>query len=418
MTSIPELASIFILAVIAGALLPFAVRPILHRNNMVDIPNERSSHTTPTYRGMGLATAAATLLAFCGATLLGWTYRSAESLQLAITIAAALLCSLALGWLEDIRGVSIVRRASLQLVIGVLVSVSFAMVQGTNPLLVVVGAVFIAGYILVAGLAYALTGWMVTLPWRAMAGVAVAGAYLAFLPWNVRPGKNVFLGDAGSYVLGTALGTLAVGAWFADVPVLLAFAPLVTYLADAGSTLFRRFMAGEQWYKPHRTHVYQRLTDVGFSHLGSTAVVTGVTILVWVLLAFASDLYTSGAAFAALGVVLVALAVLAVYLRMPQLFGGEAPSSTIDLTKAANGGSSTEASTSPSVSPAEQSASPKKAGQGTSSSSATGVPATPERVEPTSLHPAPIIPGSVKQHSGDAEPLRTDSSDRTQKDHR
>ena len=111
MTSFPELTSIFVLAVIAGALLPFAVRPILHRYNMVDIPNERSSHTTPTYRGMGLATAAATLLAFLVATLLGWTYRSAESLQLAITIAAAMLFSLALGWLEDIRGVSIVRRA-------------------------------------------------------------------------------------------------------------------------------------------------------------------------------------------------------------------------------------------------------------------------------------------------------------------
>ena len=416
MTSFPELTSIFVLAVIAGALLPFAVRPILHRYDMVDIPNERSSHTTPTYRGMGLATAAATLLAFLVATLLGWTYRSAESLQLAITIAAAMLFSLALGWLEDIRGVSIVRRAALQLVIGVLVSVSFATVQGTNPLLVVVGAVFIAGYInvanfmdgingisgahgLVAGLAYALTGWMVNLPWLAMGGVAVAGAYLAFLPWNVRPGKNVFLGDAGSYVLGTALGTLAVGAWFADVPVLLAFAPLVTYLADAGSTLFRRFMAGEQWYKPHRTHVYQRLTDVGFSHLGSTAVVTGVTILVWVLLAFASDLYTSGAGFAALGVVLVALAVLAVYLRMPQLFGGEAPSSTIDLTKAAKGGSSAEAGTPSSASPAEQPTAPKKAGRGTSSSSATGVPATPERVEPTSLHPAPIIPDSVKDRA-------------------
>ena len=49
-----------------------------------------------------------------------------------------MLFSLALGWLEDIRGVSIVRRAALQLVIGVLVSVSFATVQGTNPLLVVV----------------------------------------------------------------------------------------------------------------------------------------------------------------------------------------------------------------------------------------------------------------------------------------
>ena len=54
--------------------------------------------------------------------------------------------------------------------------------QGTNILLLILGAIFIAGYInvanfmdgingisgahgLVAGLAYALTGWMVNLPW-------------------------------------------------------------------------------------------------------------------------------------------------------------------------------------------------------------------------------------------------------------
>ena len=111
MTSFSELLSIFALAFVLGALLPFAVRPILHRYNMVDVPNERSSHTAPTYRGMGLATAAATFVAFVVATLFGWTYRSAESLQLAVTIAAAILCALALGWLEDIRGVSIVRRA-------------------------------------------------------------------------------------------------------------------------------------------------------------------------------------------------------------------------------------------------------------------------------------------------------------------
>lgn len=408
MTSFSELLSIFALAFVLGALLPFAVRPILHRYNMVDVPNERSSHTAPTYRGMGLATAAATFVAFVVATLFGWTYRSAESLQLAVTIAAAILCALALGWLEDIRGVSIVRRAGLQLVIGVLVSVSFATVQGTNILLLILGAIFIAGYInvanfmdgingisgahgLIAGLAYALTGWMVNLPWLALAGVAVAGAFAAFLPWNVRPGKNVFLGDAGSYVLGAALGSLAVGAWFADVPFLLAFAPLMTYLADAGTTLFRRFMAGEQWYKPHRTHTYQRLTDVGFSHLGSTAVVTGTTILVWVLLAFASDLYASGAVLATVGVVLVALAVLAVYLRMPQLFGGEAPTSTIDLSKRFASDSKDSAPQ------AKATASEPVTG---SLTSATGVPATPENVEPTSLHPEPIMPDSVKDRAG------------------
>ena len=417
MTSFSELLSIFALAFVLGALLPFAVRPILHRYNMVDVPNERSSHTAPTYRGMGLATAAATFVAFVAATLFGWTYRSAESLQLAVTIAAAILCALALGWLEDIRGVSIVRRAGLQLVIGVLVSVSFATVQGTNILLLILGAIFIAGYInvanfmdgingisgahgLVAGLAYALTGWMVNLPWLALAGVAVAGAFAAFLPWNVRPGKNVFLGDAGSYVLGAALGTLAVGAWFADVPFLLAFAPLMTYLADAGTTLFRRFMAGEQWYKPHRTHTYQRLTDVGFSHLGSTAVVTGTTILVWVLLAFASDLYAAGSVVATVGVVLVALAVLVVYLRMPQLFGGDAPTSTIDLSKRFAAKPKAKSVTS-------------EAATG-SLTSATGVPATPEIVEPTSLHPEPIMPDSVKDRAGQPSSASSSSTQSNQ----
>ena len=415
MTSFSELLSIFALAFVLGALLPFAVRPILHRYNMVDVPNERSSHTAPTYRGMGLATAAATLLAFVVATLFGWTYRSSESLQLAVTIAAAILCAFILGWLEDIRGVSIVRRAGLQLVIGLLVSVSFATVQGTNILMLILGAIFIAGYInvanfmdgingisgahgLVAGLAYALTGWMVNLPWLAMGGVAVAGAYAAFLPWNVRPGKNVFLGDAGSYVLGAALGTMAVGAWFADVPFLLSFAPLVTYLADTGVTLFRRFMAGEQWYMPHRTHTYQRLTDVGFSHLGSTAVVTGTTILVWVLLAFASDLYVAGSVVAAAGVVLVALAVLAVYLRMPQFFGGEAPASAIDLSKrfASTPETSAPATKKPVSEPATGSL-----------TSATGVPATPENVDPTSLHPEPIMPDSVKDRADSSSTTRS-----------
>jgi undecaprenyl-phosphate alpha-N-acetyl-D-fucosaminephosphotransferase len=243
------------------------------------------------------------------------------------------------------------------------------------------------------------------LPWLALAGVAVAGAFAAFLPWNVRPGKNVFLGDAGSYVLGAALGTLAVGAWFADVPFLLAFAPLMTYLADAGTTLFRRFMAGEQWYKPHRTHTYQRLTDVGFSHLGSTAVVTGTTILVWVLLAFASDLYAAGSVVATVGVVLVALAVLVVYLRMPQLFGGEAPTSTIDLSKrfAADSKGSAPKAKSVTSEPATGSL-----------TSATGVPATPENVEPTSLHPEPIMPDSVKDCAGQPSSASSSSSQSNQ----
>lgn len=81
---------VLILAFVLGALLPFAVRPLLHALNMVDIPNERSSHTTPTYRGMGLATASATCLSFAVATLMGWTV----NLPISLTFwqAVVLLC--------------------------------------------------------------------------------------------------------------------------------------------------------------------------------------------------------------------------------------------------------------------------------------------------------------------------------------
>ena len=60
-------------ATILGGVLPFLVRPLLHTLNMVDLPNERSSHTTPTYRGMGLATALAVCASFGVATAAGWT---------------------------------------------------------------------------------------------------------------------------------------------------------------------------------------------------------------------------------------------------------------------------------------------------------------------------------------------------------
>ena len=53
-----------LVALVAGLLLPFAVRPLLQRWNLVDIPTARSSHSSPVFRGMGLATALAAVLAY------------------------------------------------------------------------------------------------------------------------------------------------------------------------------------------------------------------------------------------------------------------------------------------------------------------------------------------------------------------
>ena len=63
----------------------------------------------------------------------------------------------------------------------------------------------------------------------ALLGAAIAGASLGFLPWNV-PKARVFLGDAGSYGLGLALGSTALIAWADGVWLLAALAPLLIYI--------------------------------------------------------------------------------------------------------------------------------------------------------------------------------------------
>ena len=51
--------------------LPLVVKPVLRRLGVVDIPNERSSHTRTVIRGMGLAVAAAVVVVQLLALLLG-----------------------------------------------------------------------------------------------------------------------------------------------------------------------------------------------------------------------------------------------------------------------------------------------------------------------------------------------------------
>ncbi|WP_237242039.1 MraY family glycosyltransferase [Rothia nasimurium] len=320
-----------VVALVAGLLLPFAVRPLLHRWNLVDIPTARSSHSSPVFRGMGLATALAAVLAYLVALIDGQIFTDRS---IALFVLFGMVASGALGWLEDYRGVSIKVRFGAQLLIGAIVTLGMTLMLGTSIFWIPLGVFAIAAYINVVnfmdgingisglhgfavGGAYSYAGWVNQMPWLLAGGAAVAAAYLAFLPWNVRTGKNVFLGDAGSYFLGGAIASMAVGAFLSGVYVEYILAPLLVYLADTGTTLLRRIVRGEQWYKPHRTHAYQRLTDVGFSHLGSAALVTLTTFVVTAVTVMALPFETQNAVWSALLVVLI----LALYIFLPTLLG-------------------------------------------------------------------------------------------------
>ena len=287
--AIPAISSSVVL--IVSLVAPLALMPFLRRLDVIDVPNERSSHTRPVIRGMGLAPLLAVVVGCL--IVLGGTRDTSDLVVFAVILGVSLSSAL-LGWIEDVHGLPIRVRAVAQVLIG-LVGSGIALRSNSDLWwLLPIFALAIAGYINVAnfmdgingisglhgavvGVTYAALGVLVGAPWLTMAGCILAAAFIGFLPWNLIRG-GVFLGDVGSYLLGASIAIIAVTAVARGVPVIAAIAPLAIYLTDTGVTLARRIARRERWYQAHRSHVYQRMTDIGLSH-GQVACIVAVASL-------------------------------------------------------------------------------------------------------------------------------------------
>jgi UDP-GlcNAc:undecaprenyl-phosphate/decaprenyl-phosphate GlcNAc-1-phosphate transferase len=270
-------------------LQPLVLRTLTARAIM-DLPNERSSHTVPTPRGGGVAIAIAV----------------AAGLALfppARVFAVPLVLFAAIGLAEDVRGVPILQRFGFQLVAGV-TTAALMLPEGmgliAGGVAVVVAAVWLTGFVnafnfmdgingisathaMLAGVVYAVYGVTHLMPLASVAAIVVA-ASATFLPWNAGRAR-MFLGDVGSYALGGLLAAVAVYGTLRGAPVEVMVAPLALYLADTGWALAKRFARGGEWYLAHREHVYQRLTDSGWSHQAVTLTTAAVSGLVCALAA-------------------------------------------------------------------------------------------------------------------------------------
>ena len=100
------------------------------------------------------------------------------------------------------------------------------------------------------------------------------------------------------------------------IPPEAALAPFGLYLADTAWTLQRRIRAVERIFEAHRTHTYQQLCDVGWSHQRVTLATTAVTAALC-LLGAASLIGHPGLRAAAD----LAVGLLTAYLRSPMLLG-------------------------------------------------------------------------------------------------
>jgi len=265
-------------AVATGLLTCLTTRvliPILAQGDILDRPNERSSHRVATPRGGGIAVIGSVLIAWIVLARAG----SVRSGVFGITLGAVWLA--AVSWLDDLHGLSPVARLLTQ---AAAVAIGIFVLPGPPGLFyfIAIGLVwiwwinlfnFMDGIDGLAGSEAAAIGAGLLLFASVGAGVdpalqapaaAVAGAAVGFLVWNWSPAK-IFLGDVGSvplgYVLGFLLLDLAVRGYWRIALIL----PLY-FLADATITLTRRLLRGERVWLAHREHLYQQAVRRGLGH--------------------------------------------------------------------------------------------------------------------------------------------------------
>lgn len=288
-------------------------------------PNARSSHldATPVCGGLGVALG-------CGAALLMfflWRPFALEpaTLQALAVILAASGALCALGVVDDVFDLdarpkfALMALISLGLAVGVGPVRSLPLTEGLGLLLpyllglagsalwafTVINAVnfmdgangLAGGAIGVAASALGCAGVLTGEAGLAAAAFALAGGLAGFLPWNARPKARVFMGDAGSLLLGCMIAGL--GLLFARQAPLGAvwIAPLaiIPFLADVLLTLAGRARRGARLFDAHKEHGYQRRLARGESHLRVAGRMTWRTGACGVLVVGFAALSASGA---------------------------------------------------------------------------------------------------------------------------
>jgi UDP-GlcNAc:undecaprenyl-phosphate GlcNAc-1-phosphate transferase len=298
--AVPLLSS---LAISAGAVLIFArIAPALR---LVDHPGGRKTHQDPVPLVGGLAIFAALL----SAAWLGGVAPAASYLLFALSIV------IAVGFWDDVAEISPKLKFGIQIaasavmiwgagvhlesvgnlvgfraiglsVLAVPITI-FAVVGVVNAVNMMDGQDGLAGSIsLVAFGWYALVGHESNLALQSSVAIMFCGAIAGFLLFNLRfpwqPRARVFLGDAGSLMIGFAL------AWFAidltqgkdrTFPPIAALWIVLLPLADCVSLMIRRVRTNKSPFVADSKHIHHFLLRKGFSHGQTMALLVGISAL-------------------------------------------------------------------------------------------------------------------------------------------
>ena len=287
----------------ASALLTRYLISHAEQSQLLDIPNERSSHSIPTPTGGGMAVVVSFIVFLLAAGLV-FEVAADEVFILALTgVVLAIV-----GYIDDHRHIPAQWRLLIHFCVALLLLFSLDYL----PSLPVFGWQWQSGWLL-SGISLIALVWLLNL-FNFMDGIdgiasveavsslcaaalilwiagddywpailmALSGSVLGFLVFNWPPAK-IFMGDAGSGFLGFMLGALALMTSATGMISLWAWLILLAiFIGDSTLTLIRRAARGEKIHEAHRSHAYQILSRKWGAHMPVTRIVLLVNTF-WLL---------------------------------------------------------------------------------------------------------------------------------------
>ncbi len=294
---------VFILLTALSYFGVYLIRPYAEKRELLDRPNERSSHEVPTPRGGGLAI----VILVAGAGL--WSALETGLSRGLIYILGGLIIAF-LGWRDDLHPLSPRIRFAVQGMVAAIsiyglgyfkivtipmvgelhlgavgILITFLWIIGlTNAYNFMDGVDGMAGGVaLSAGLGWM---WLASNMHNAFAfwvALAITASSLGFLGHNWSPAK-IFMGDVGSTFLGYSFAVLPLIASDQGGDALLLGTLLMwTIIMDAGVTFIGRLIKRENVFSAHRSHLYQRLVIAGYKHETISSLYILLTLLAGIL---------------------------------------------------------------------------------------------------------------------------------------
>lgn len=117
----------------------------------------------------------------------------------------------------------------------------------------------------------------------AIVAASLAGGVLGFLRYNFNRAK-IFMGDTGSLVLGFSLAVLAikflhVGSHNGNPSMIIVVGIMILPVFDTIRVFVQRIVSGGSPFKADKTHIHHLLLKLGLSHLGSSLVLYAANLV-------------------------------------------------------------------------------------------------------------------------------------------